>query len=63
VKRENMDYSNRRHDRDLMVSRQLVSRGIEDRRVLEAMRKVPRHLFIPEAQQDSAYGDHPDGHF
>jgi protein-L-isoaspartate(D-aspartate) O-methyltransferase len=42
-----------------MVSGQLVSRGIEDERVLAAMRKVPRHLFVPEDQQDSAYGDYP----
>jgi protein-L-isoaspartate(D-aspartate) O-methyltransferase len=42
-----------------MISGQLVSRGISDERVLAAMRKVPRHLFVPEDQQDSAYGDYP----
>lgn len=42
-----------------MVSRQLVPRGISDRRVLAAMGKVPRHLFVPEKQRGSAYGDHP----
>ncbi len=42
-----------------MVDTQLVKRGIEDVRVLEAMRKVPRHLFVDEALQDQAYNDHP----
>jgi hypothetical protein len=34
--------------RQTMVDRQLASRGITDRRVLDALRKVPRHLFVPE---------------
>ena len=45
--------------RDQMVKRQLVSRGIKDERVLEAMRKVPRHLFVPEKLRESAYHDGP----
>lgn len=45
--------------RDRMVDTQLIQRGIEDLRVLEAMRKVPRHLFVDEALQDQAYNDHP----
>jgi protein-L-isoaspartate(D-aspartate) O-methyltransferase len=45
--------------RDRMVESQLVARGITDRRVLEALRKVPRHLFVDEALQDQAYSDHP----
>jgi protein-L-isoaspartate(D-aspartate) O-methyltransferase len=40
-----------------MVERQLVPRGITDSRVLEAMRKVPRHLFLEEALSDRAYDD------
>lgn len=32
--------------------------GIRDPRVLEAMRSVPRHFFVPEALQSRAYGDH-----
>ena len=40
-----------------MVEGQLVSRGITDPRVLEAMRKVPRHLFLEEALGDRAYDD------
>jgi len=45
--------------RHTMVDRQLVSRGIADRRVLDAMRKVPRHLFVPEEFRRLAYEDHP----
>ncbi len=42
-----------------MVEDQLVRRGITDARVLDAMRRVPRHLFVEEALRDRAYGDHP----
>jgi protein-L-isoaspartate(D-aspartate) O-methyltransferase len=45
--------------RQTMVDRQLVSRGITDRRVLDALRKVPRHLFVPEEFRQLAYEDHP----
>lgn len=42
-----------------MVSRQMEARGIRDKRVLEALRKVPRHLFVPEGMRPEAYEDHP----
>jgi len=42
-----------------MIGEQLVSRGIKDPRVLAAMRKVPRHLFVEEALAARAYGDYP----
>jgi protein-L-isoaspartate(D-aspartate) O-methyltransferase len=45
--------------RDRMVETQLISRGISDSRVLEAMRKVPRHLFVEEALKEQAYSDFP----
>jgi protein-L-isoaspartate(D-aspartate) O-methyltransferase len=45
--------------REDMVARQLAVRGIRDPRVLRAMRAVPRHRFIPEPQEGTAYGDHP----
>ncbi len=41
-----------------MVEGQLMARGIRDKGVLDAMRKIPRHLFVEEALQDQAYGDH-----
>jgi len=42
-----------------MVDQQLRPRGIKDGRVLEAMRSVPRHEFVPPAQRDLAYRDSP----
>ena len=42
-----------------MVEEQLVRREITDERVIAAMRRVPRHLFVEEALGDRAYGDHP----
>ena len=45
--------------REDMVRRQLKVRGIRDPRVLEAMRKVERHLFVPEHLQRQAYEDQP----
>lgn len=42
-----------------MVEQQIESRGIRDIRVLEAMRKVPRHDYAGEADLASAYGDYP----
>jgi protein-L-isoaspartate(D-aspartate) O-methyltransferase len=45
--------------RQAMVGRQIEARGIEDRRVLHAMRTVPRHRFVPDALLDSAYDDSP----
>lgn len=41
-----------------MVESQIVSRGVADPRVLEAMRNVPRHLFVDRSLWDRAYGDH-----
>jgi protein-L-isoaspartate(D-aspartate) O-methyltransferase len=46
-------------EREHMVKSQLAGRGIKDRRVLEAMRQVPRHLFIPEGMRNLAYCDGP----
>ena len=45
--------------RERMVEEQLVSRGINDPRVLRAMAKVPRHLFVEKELWDHAYADHP----
>src|SRR5262249_45129690 len=40
-----------------MVTEQLEARGISDRRVLDAMLRVPRHLFVPTSTQMLAYAD------
>ena len=45
--------------RQLMVEIQIIRRGIKDRRVINAMLKVPRHLFVDEALWPEAYEDHP----
>ena len=42
-----------------MVEEQIISREIKDPRVIAAMKKVPRHLFVEEALQSQAYSDHP----
>jgi len=44
-------------EREYMVATQLIPRGIRDPRVLEAMRRVPRHLFIDGPAGRSAYDD------
>jgi protein-L-isoaspartate(D-aspartate) O-methyltransferase len=47
--------------RERMVEWQLRARDIRDARVLEAMRRVPRHRFVPPEERALAYGDHPVG--
>ncbi len=42
-----------------MVETQIRERGVRDERVLDAMRRVPRHLFVPPGYEHDAYGDHP----
>jgi len=42
-----------------MVNSQIRARGVRDTKVLEAMEKVPRHLFVPEAMRGGAYADEP----
>lgn len=44
------------HQRALMVDRHVAARGIKDERVLQAMREVPRHLFVPSMVVSKAYG-------
>lgn len=48
-----------KRERDAMVQHQIARRGIRDRRVLEAMRTVPRHCFVPAAKRPQAYEDRP----
>ena len=45
--------------RKKMVQEQLVARGIKDKTILDAMLKVPRHLFVEEGLWHQAYGDFP----
>ena len=45
--------------RESMVREQIAARGVRDPRVIEAMRQVPRHSFIPAAERARAYDDGP----
>jgi protein-L-isoaspartate(D-aspartate) O-methyltransferase len=45
--------------RTRMVEEQLIPRSIHDVKTLEAMKKVPRHLFVEDAMKNQAYGDSP----
>ena len=49
----------RTRERNRMVDTQLAGRDIKDARVLDAMRRVPRHRFVPEGRQAEAYDDTP----
>lgn len=46
-------------ERKNMVELQIKRRGIKDKKVLDAMLTVPRHLFVPEQMKELAYGDEP----
>ena len=46
-------------NRERMIQEQLLGRGIEDARVLDAMQHTPRHIFVEDALQEQAYGDFP----
>lgn len=42
-----------------MVEKQIIARGVKNEKVIEAMKKVPRHLFVPEEYRHLAYNDGP----
>ncbi len=45
--------------RNDMVKYQIEGRGIKDKKVIDALRKVPRHMFVPKQYASEAYNDHP----
>jgi protein-L-isoaspartate(D-aspartate) O-methyltransferase len=45
--------------RNHMVSEQIISRGVHDERLLDALRRVPRHWFVPEEYANISYTDGP----
>jgi protein-L-isoaspartate(D-aspartate) O-methyltransferase len=45
--------------RKIMVEGQIKTRGVSDKRVLDAMLKIPRHKFVPDNAVNFAYEDHP----
>jgi protein-L-isoaspartate(D-aspartate) O-methyltransferase len=50
------EHTQRRHN---MVKNQIMLRGVTDGKVLDAMLKVERHLFVPPGAVNEAYGDYP----
>ncbi|MCC6274998.1 MAG: protein-L-isoaspartate(D-aspartate) O-methyltransferase [Leptospiraceae bacterium] len=46
-------------EREKMIKYQIEWRGVTDRKVIEALQKIPRHLFIPKNQRGLAYEDRP----
>jgi len=49
-------YPQKRH---AMIENDIKGRGIKDKKVLEVMGRVPRHLFVDQSLRDKAYGDYP----
>ena len=57
--KKNIAFSEYNNERDHMVDSQICSRDIINKDVISALRRVPRHVFIPEHNQYQAYRDHP----
>lgn len=51
--------TNPEKEREQMVQEQIEKRGVKDKATLAAMRKVPRHLFVPSDMAGNAYQDRP----
>ncbi|HEY9078157.1 MAG TPA: protein-L-isoaspartate(D-aspartate) O-methyltransferase [Anaerolineaceae bacterium] len=54
-----METETTRQEREQMVREQIERRGIRDPRLLAALRRIPRHLFVPPAERSMAYSDGP----
>jgi len=48
-----------RVERERMVKEQIIARGVKDERVIDAMMKVPRHLFVDKTYYHQSYNDYP----
>lgn len=59
LKKEATDLNNWRDMAEIMVEEYIAPQGVGDRRILEAMKRIPRHLFIPEYYQIYGYVDTP----
>lgn len=57
TRKERKEESRWANARELMIRNQLIARGISDSRVLDAIRSVPRHEFVPEVFREEAYSD------
>jgi protein-L-isoaspartate(D-aspartate) O-methyltransferase len=54
-----IDVKEWRVERERMVKEQIIARGITDERVIDAMMRVPRHLFVDKTYYHQAYNDYP----
>jgi protein-L-isoaspartate(D-aspartate) O-methyltransferase len=54
-----IEVSEWKHERERMVEEDIVKRGVKDTRLIQAMKKVPRHLFIDKTYYHQAYNDYP----
>ena len=59
LKSQAKEAKNIKEAREQMVERQIAGRDVKDHRVLEVMRKIARHDFVPESQRPYAYEDRP----
>ncbi|MCW9706110.1 protein-L-isoaspartate(D-aspartate) O-methyltransferase [Fodinibius salsisoli] len=59
VRWERPRFSERKNERHQLVERGIQNKGVTDPTVLEAMRQVPRHLFVPKQYQSYAYQNRP----
>jgi len=50
------EWSRFARERERMVEEQVIARGVTDPRVIEVMRRLPRHVFVDEALRDRASG-------
>ena len=48
-----------KEEAEMMVNTQIISRGVENNRVINALKKTPRHLFVPKHLEKLAYADRP----
>ncbi len=56
---DTMTDTTRQKERDNLIDRTIVNRGVTDSAVVAAMRSVPRHRFVPESYRGQAYMDYP----
>ena len=54
-----IDTNEWRHERERMVKEQIIARGVEDKRIIDAMMRVPRHIFVDKIYAHQAYNDYP----
>ncbi len=58
-KKDILYFEEYKEKREKMVKEQIIARGVKNERVIEAMLKIPRHIFVPKEKEDEAYEDYP----